>query len=145
MFLESGEKMFWGLGEDLFWGLGKDLFWGLGEDLFQGLGEDLIQALGEDLFWGVIDAFRYISPARFIRWDSIYRFCRMKTFLVFLQLPLVDHLVHVQVHQVHSSSICSSINEIRSEQGIYGGHGQLFCVSNLLGYQLLEPRHLCLL
>ncbi len=94
----------------MFWGLGENLFHGLKKDLFQGLGEDLFQGLGEDLFWSVANAFRYISCARFIRWDSIHRFQGMKSFLVFFQLPLVDHLaldvqlVHVQVHPVHCST-----------------------------------------
>jgi hypothetical protein len=91
----------------MFLGPGKEMSWGLGEDLFQGLREDLFRELGEEMFWDVVNAFRYISFARFIRWNSIYKFRGMKTFLIFLQLPLVDHLaldvqlVHVQVHHVH--------------------------------------------
>ncbi len=105
-----GGEMFWELGEDLFHRLREDLFQGLREDLFRGLGEDLFRGLGEKIFWNVANAFRFISFARFIRWNRIYRFRGMKTFLVFLQLPLVGHLaldvqlVHVQVHHVHCST-----------------------------------------
>ncbi len=131
MFLGSGSEMFWGLGEEmfhrlrevlfqelrevLFQELREDLFRGLGEDLFRGFGEDLFRGLGEEIFWNVANAFRYIRFARFIRWrNSIYRFRGMKTFLVFLQLPLVDHLaldvqlVHVHVHHVHCSTSTQS-------------------------------------
>ncbi len=87
-----GERlgMFLGPGREMFWGLGEDLFHGLREDLFQGLREDLFRELGEEMFWDVVNAFRYIGFARFIRWNSIYKFRGMKTFLMFLQLPLVD-------------------------------------------------------
>jgi hypothetical protein len=114
--LFRGERlgMFLGSGKEMFWGLGEDLFQGLREDLFQGLREDLFRELGEEMFWDVVNVFRYISFARFIRWNSIYKFRGMKTFLMLLQLPLVDHLalevqlVHVQVHHVHCSTCTQS-------------------------------------